>query len=190
MDGWAEQEVRLRLTRVLFGDDIPTPHDIVLICLTDACGLFEKILPKADLEEVRERIEVVRRMDLIGQALAEAVRESGQAPAGAQTPVRLKEIPVVRGLPLLGSAQEAARDIRGFLTRQYLKLGPVFQIRLLHRKMLVLAGPEANQFVNRKGRLFLRSPGMSGVSVRCSPASFMAGRMLWTARSSSSPMNR
>ena len=157
VDGKAQQEVRLRIMGVLFRDDIPEPRDIVLICLADACGMFEKILTRAELEQVRDRIALVRRMDLIGQAVASAVRDSGQEAAPPQKPVRFREIPVVKGLPILGSAREAATDFAAFLTSRYLELGPVFQIRLLHRKLLVLAGPEANRWANREGRYHLRS---------------------------------
>ena len=58
---------------------------------------------------------------------------------------------------LLGSARAAAQDIRALFTQQYLQLGPVFEVRLLHRRQVVLAGPEANQFANRKGRLYFSS---------------------------------
>ena len=157
VDGKAQQEVRLRIMGVLFRDDIPEPRDIVLICLADACGMFEKILTRAELEQVRDRIALVRRMDLIGQAVASAVRDSGQEEEPPQKRVRFREIPVVKGLPILGSAREAATDFAAFLTSRYLELGPVFQIRLLHRKLLVLAGPEANRWANREGRYHLRS---------------------------------
>lgn len=157
VDGKAQQEVRLRIMGVLFRDDIPEPRDIVLICLADACGMFEKILTRAELEQVRDRIALVRRMDLIGQAVASAVRDSGQEAAPPQKRVRFREVPVVKGLPILGSAREASTDFAAFLTSRYLELGPVFQIRLLHRKLLVLAGPEANRWVNREGRYHLRS---------------------------------
>lgn len=157
VEGKAEQEVQLRIMRVLFSDDIPDPRDIVLICLADACGMFEKILSKEELQEASERINTVSRLDLIGRAIAEAVRESAQALTAPGAVVAPKQIPIVKGLPIFGSALDAAKDIRSFLHQQYLELGPVFEIRLLRRKMLVLAGPEANQFVNRKGRFFLRS---------------------------------
>ena len=50
IDGVAREEVRLRIMRVLFSDDIPDPGDIVLICLADACGLFPRLLSAAELE--------------------------------------------------------------------------------------------------------------------------------------------
>ena len=158
----AEQEIRLRIMGVLFGGDMPGPREVVIICLADACGIFERMLSKAERDEVRERIEEVqeridqvRRMDLIGQAVTRAVRDSAREKAAPAPPT--EEIPFVKGAPLLGSAREAARDVREFLTRQYLELGPVFEIRLLRRRTLVLAGAEANQLVHRKGRLFLSS---------------------------------
>ena len=49
------------------------------------------------------------------------------------------------------------RDMRGFVTKRYLELGPVYRIRLLNRRFTVLAGPEANRFVQRDGAKHLRS---------------------------------
>lgn len=66
-------------------------------------------------------------------------------------------LPIARGLPLVGNALGVARDIRGFLTTQYMELGPVFGIRLLHRRFTVLAGVEANRFMIREGTRHLRS---------------------------------
>ena len=156
-DGTAEQEVRLRIMGILFRDDVPDPRDVVIIGLADACGLFERLLTSAERREVDERLEVVRRMDLIGRAVASAVRESAREAAEAPAPAAPSEIPFAAGLPVLGSALEAAGDFGSFLARQYRTLGPVFGIRLLHKRILVLAGPEANRFLNQKGRLFLRN---------------------------------
>jgi len=65
--------------------------------------------------------------------------------------------PSAPSLPLVGDALAMAGDIGAFFTRQYLKLGPVFRVRALHRRFTVLAGPEANLFVTRKGSKHLRS---------------------------------
>ena len=74
IDDKAEREVKLRIMQVLFSEAIPSPRDIVIICLADACRLFHQIMSKREVEQARERIDVVRRMDLIGQAVANAVR--------------------------------------------------------------------------------------------------------------------
>ena len=66
-------------------------------------------------------------------------------------------IPTAPGIPLLGNAFRMSRDIRDFLTTTYLALGPVFRIRILHRRYTVLAGVDANRFMNRDGIGHLRS---------------------------------
>ena len=75
LDGTAEREVKMRIMGVLFSDEIPAPHDVVLICLADACGIFTKILSKRQAEQASDRIAQVRRLDLIGQAMAQAIRD-------------------------------------------------------------------------------------------------------------------
>ena len=50
-----------------------------------------------------------------------------------------------------------AGDVGAFFTRQYLQLGPVFRVHALHRRFTVLAGPEADLFVMRQGKTYLRS---------------------------------
>ncbi|MYD42282.1 MAG: GPP34 family phosphoprotein [Gammaproteobacteria bacterium] len=73
IDGKADKEVKLRIAEVLFTDTIPNPRDIALICLTHATGLLESIFTRSQLREVEDRIEQVRRLDLIGQTLANAI---------------------------------------------------------------------------------------------------------------------
>jgi len=73
VDGEPEREVKLRIMEVLFGNDIPDPRDVVLLCLVDSCGILREVLTDRELERVSERIEQVRRLDLIGQAMSKAV---------------------------------------------------------------------------------------------------------------------
>ena len=73
VDGQAEREVKLRIMGVLFSDDIPDPRDIVILCLADACGIFKELLTPREVELAAKRIEQVRKMDLIGQAVTRAV---------------------------------------------------------------------------------------------------------------------
>ena len=75
IDGKAEREVKLRIMAVLFSDEIPDPRDVVVICLADACGLFAQLLSRAELNRATERIEQVRKLDLIGQAMAQAIQD-------------------------------------------------------------------------------------------------------------------
>ena len=75
IDGQAEREVKLRIMGVLFSDDIPDPRDVVIICLADACGIFKELLSKRELEQAAPRIEQVRKLDLIGQAMTQAIQD-------------------------------------------------------------------------------------------------------------------
>ncbi len=73
IDGKAELEVKLRIMEVLFSDKIPDPRDVVIICLADACGIFEKLLANRELDRATGRIEQVRKLDLIGQEVTKAI---------------------------------------------------------------------------------------------------------------------
>jgi golgi phosphoprotein 3 len=76
IDDSEQQEVRSRLRQVLLSDDIPDPRDVVLICLIDACALMGFVLSKVELEAATPRIEQLRKMDLIGQAVTRAASET------------------------------------------------------------------------------------------------------------------
>ena len=68
------------------------------------------------------------------------------------------DTPVVRGLPVVGSALEMAADPARFFLRCYRAYGPVFRIRLLNKTQTVIAGVEAANFLgSREGRESLRS---------------------------------
>ena len=73
VEGTAEREVKLRIMGVLFSDEIPDPRDVMIICLADACGIFEELLSRRELSQASARIEQVRKLDLIGQAMSQAI---------------------------------------------------------------------------------------------------------------------
>ena len=75
LDGRAEREVKMRIMEVLFKDVIPDPRDVVIICLADACNLFGQILSKREADRAAGRILQVRKLDLIGQATTQAIRD-------------------------------------------------------------------------------------------------------------------
>lgn len=165
-DAGAEEEVRLRIMRLLFSDDIPNPRDIAIVCLVHACRLFENLLGRRELGEVEPRISYLIRMALIGQVLYGVIRNATRdgeddpflIPSvrsnGVQT---APKIPKARGLPVIGNSFDLSRDLLGFLVRQYQELGPIFRIKLFNQDIYVLAGPRANEFVARYGNLCLSS---------------------------------
>lgn len=73
IDGSAEQETKLRLFEVLFSNAVPSPRDVTLLCLSHASGILNAILSSKQLETVADRIEIVRKLDLIGQTVATAI---------------------------------------------------------------------------------------------------------------------
>ena len=75
IDPTQEREVKRRIMEVLLSDEIPHPRDIVIIGLADATGIFKNMLSSKELERVSDRIEQVRRLDLIGQAMTQAIRD-------------------------------------------------------------------------------------------------------------------
>ena len=75
IDGNAEREVKLRIGDVLLSDDIPDPRDVAVIGLIDACDILREIFPDRDVEQCRPRIDQLRKMDLIGRELAQAIAD-------------------------------------------------------------------------------------------------------------------
>ena len=58
---------------MLFSNEIPSPHDVTIIALAEACGIFSDLLSRQELERAAPRIEQVRKLDLIGQAMTRAI---------------------------------------------------------------------------------------------------------------------
>ncbi len=73
VQGEAEREVKLRIMGVLFSDEIPHPRDMVIISLADACRIFEGLLSRRELANAAPRIEQVRKLDVIGRAVSQAI---------------------------------------------------------------------------------------------------------------------
>ena len=165
------EDVQLRIMRVLFSNDIPDPNDVVIVGLANACGVFERLLSPAEREVAQERIALLGRMDLIGRAVTEVIQYGGRdvaVPSPPRRPVPKAQPPVIS--VLLGTP---------FIRREYLRLGPIFEIeknrltRALEsffitkplgrrgmqydRKLIVLAGPEANRFFQKNDKAFFRS---------------------------------
>jgi cytochrome P450 len=81
----------------------------------------------------------------------------GEQSAGPAMP-RISPYPTDPGLPILGNTLEMARDPARFFLRMYRKHGPVFVANVFGRKTIVIAGPEATEFVSsHEGRRVLSS---------------------------------
>ena len=167
---WRE-DVQLRIMRVLFSDDIPDPGDVVIVGLADACGVFERLLPPAEHKLAQERIALLGRMDLLGRAVTEVIQYGERdvvVPAPPRRPIPKAKPPVIS--VLLGTP---------FIRREYERLGPIFEIEKnaltrglesffltkplgrrgmkYDRKLLVMAGQEANRFFQKNDKAYFRS---------------------------------
>ena len=160
-DGKAEQEIQTRMMATLLSDDIPSPRDSLIIALANACGVFRFILEHSEYERIRERLELISRLELVARTVIDSVRTLSLAESQRlrrEIRKRTGGWPKASGrIPLLGHAVKLVGDINGFFTEQYLKHGPVFEVSALGRRYVVMAGQQANLFMIRQGRLYLRS---------------------------------
>ena len=150
-DYMEEAEVKLRLLGVLLDGEEPGLRDIALIHVAHACHILRQLLRHALYERVAKRIEEVCHLDEAGAAVLDAVMDSEVVAGPAHGE------PVTEGLPIVGNAYDILFRFRLFMVKQYLELGPVFRVGSLGRAVTVLAGPEANRFVNRHGADYFRS---------------------------------
>ena len=74
-DGHEQREAKLRIMETLLGDDLPTPHDTVLLGLARAGGLLEAFLSPAEISRLEARIEEVGGIDLVVRGVEAAIRE-------------------------------------------------------------------------------------------------------------------
>ncbi|MCY3877265.1 MAG: GPP34 family phosphoprotein [Rhodobacteraceae bacterium] len=68
-----ERELTGRIKAVLLSPAIPDPKDVVIVTLADGCGLLGEVLSADELEQAVPRIELLRKMDLIGRAFLDAL---------------------------------------------------------------------------------------------------------------------
>lgn len=150
------RDVRQRIFTVIHSDEIPDPREISIISLLNACEVFATRLDSVEYEEVADRVELLSRMDLIGQSLAVAVQ------ATFKTPVTSSVVPR-RNPPKIGfwdcvlSKPLRSGNLPEFFAEQHEKYGPVAILKPVKKKTYVISGAEVNAMVHRRGRLFLRS---------------------------------
>ena len=60
-------DARERIEKVLFSEDeIPTPQEVALICLADACDLLRALFRKKRIKAALPRLQQIRKMELVG----------------------------------------------------------------------------------------------------------------------------
>ena len=156
VDGRSGEEIKGRIMRVLLDDELPDPRDVPIIGLVHYCGGFRAMMESEEYELAEERIELFSSMDLIGRAIGSAVRSS-YLPPESRRAARRRPLPGVSLWGMISSKSFRSGNLPKFMAETSKKLGPVFQLKVPGRRIVVLASAETNKWVSKKGRLCLRS---------------------------------
>ncbi|MCE2457874.1 MAG: cytochrome P450 [Dehalococcoidia bacterium] len=154
-EGTRIQFVKTRIRNEIYNNEIPDPRDVIIICLINTCDVF-RFMFNLD-EQAEERIEFICNMDLIGRSIAAAVSNNLAGPVLRHSRLS-KKIPTVSLTKMLFNRHIRTGNVPALFADLAKEYGPVFQIRPpFAAPMIMLAGPETNRWVHRRGRLHLRS---------------------------------
>ena len=149
------QVIKTRIREVIFTDEIPGPRDCIIICLMNTCDVL-RFIYELD-EKAEERIKFIRKMDLIGRSIADAVEHNIASPLLRRSHL-IKQIPPVSLGRLLLNPHMRNGNIPALFADLEKEYGPVFEIRRPFAKpMIFVAGPRINRWVHRHGRMYLRA---------------------------------
>ena len=156
--GVARQETKSRIFRAILDEEIPDPRDVLLISLVDACDAFRLLLTDEEFEYARERIDLICKMDLVGQAIGAAIEDSRARPAPTYVS-HSRPIPRASLSWLMANRHLRRGDFSRLMTDGYREYGPVFRIGtpFSGKGMVVLTGHETNTWINQNGRYYFRS---------------------------------
>lgn len=149
------RDVKRQIYNIIHSDEIPDPREISIISLLNSCEIFSSLLENEEYEQVKERIELLARMDLIGQSLAVAVQATFKSPVTAQVAPR-RNPPRIKLWDFVSSRAVWSGNLPLFFAEQHEKLGPISRLVAPGTNLYVLSGAKLNAMVHRRGRLFLR----------------------------------
>ena len=154
-EGTAVEFVTSRVTKVIFHNEIPTPRDIIIVGLLNTCDVMRFIFQLDD--ESEKRINVVCQLELIGRSIAEAVAHNLAGPLLRRSALT-KKIPTVPLRKVLLNPHARKGNLPALFADLANEYGPVFKLRPPFKKpMIFLAGPETNQWTQKRGRMYLRA---------------------------------
>ncbi len=160
--GTSQEETSVRVMSALLLGEEPTEHDVILIQLAAACGVFEHILDSPEREQARHS---VARMGGGGggtphpHPLYEAVERIVAANIAEQTEVSAsaKPVPDADGLPFLGNAFGLTGEIRPYLDKLYREHGPICRVRIPGQNFVVIGGKEGIEFARQHQQTLMRN---------------------------------
>ena len=154
-EGAGIQFVKTRISNEIFNNQIPDPRDVIIICLVNTCDVF-RFMFNLD-EQTEARIEFICNMDLIGRSIAAAVSHNMAGPVLRHSRLS-KKIPTASLTRIMFNRHTRTGNIPALFADLAKQYGPVFELRPpFAEPMIVLAGPETNRWVHRRGRLHLRA---------------------------------
>ena len=156
-DSTVRREAKARILDIILHNDIPDPRDAILIALMHTLGGFKFMLEEEDYAEVLDRIRLVSKLDVVGRKVAAAVESSTFQPRRAA--IRTKPIPKVRISDILRPRDFIDGHVAKGLCRIYNRYGPVVKMpaKMQGLPLYAVMGAEANQWINRNARFYLRS---------------------------------
>jgi len=69
------EEVQSRIRHLIEGDSLPDERDIVIVSVLYNSGILGAIFTKEEIEKYSKRIEQIAKMDFIGQAIGDVLKE-------------------------------------------------------------------------------------------------------------------
>ena len=149
--------IKTRIHKVILGDDIPPdPRDAITIGLLNACNVIRFILPLD--EEAEQRVKLVCQLDVIGRSISEAVSNNIAGFHLQRSPLT-KKIPRISISKMLFNRHVRSGNLPALFADLAKQYGPVFELcpPFSKQSYIFLAGAEVNRWVQRQGRLYLRS---------------------------------
>ena len=154
-DQTAAEFVKTRISKAIFGEELPDPRDAIIISLTNTCDVLRLIFQLDD--ESAARVEHLCKIDLIGRAIADAITGSIAGPLLRRSTFA-KAIPVVSMVKMLRNPHVRSGNLPALFASLAEEYGPVFQIKVpFGQRMIFLCGPRTNRWVHRHGRMYLRA---------------------------------
>ena len=151
------EEARTRILNVIMDEGIPDPRDAILINLLHNCDGFQTIMLKEDYMEKLEHIELICKLDLVGQAISKAVKQSVIHSKTRQ--ISSKAIPKLGVLDILRQRDLVKGNISKGMHGVYERFGPIVEapFKIKGKRLVVLMGADTNRWVHKNGRFYLRS---------------------------------
>lgn len=157
-DGTSVLNAKTRIMNAILNDEIPGPRDVLLISLLNSCNFLKLLMTHEEYEERNDRIEILANMDLIGQSIANSVQITSLLPR-PRASHGTKQFKKIRVADIWREPAFRRGNVPQGMCALFRKYGPVVKapMKMGGEPVFALMGPDVNQWVNKYGRLYLRT---------------------------------